>query len=572
MSRTPAKAAPSRAKAATKTSSRAKTTGTTASRAKPVASTASKPRTSVKKTAAVNPTVGTQVNQYDAAGMGRRMRGWNPPNSGPNRAIKGLEKLRSRSRDSVRNDWSGASVIQHWTTNLIGVGITPRMRIGLNAEFKTRGKLIWDDWCKVCDADGMLNFYGLQTLATRAWLEAGECFVRFRSRRADFGMEVPLQIQLLEADMVPMLDVDSYPGLVVGNKIRSGIELDRSGQRVAYWVYKEHPGDGQSGMATADQLVRIPKNQMLHIIEPKRVGQLRGVPDLSPVLARLRNVLDFDDAVLERQKLANLFAAFIRPPQGSGFNEAIDPITGKPIETDDDMNIGLEPGIVHKLLPGEDVAFANPPEAGTTYSEFMRSQNMGTASGGNLPYEIMSGDIKEVSDRTLRIVMNEFRRFAEQRQWQIIIPQMCQPVRERFADMAALVGLISLSEIDSYKRVEWAPHGWAYIHPVQDVQAKKTEVDAGFRSRDSVIAERGDDPEAVDAERLASQERAEKLGIRDASSETSTGSGSQDGDGIAPGEYPRNLIRRVNESISRMEALVALVQQVASEPTKKAHV
>ena len=61
-------------------------------------------------------------NKYDAAGTGRRMKGWNPPATGPNKAIVGIEKLRARSRDSSRNDWSGESINQKWVTNLIGVG------------------------------------------------------------------------------------------------------------------------------------------------------------------------------------------------------------------------------------------------------------------------------------------------------------------------------------------------------------------------------------------------------------------------------------------------------------------
>ena len=128
-------------------------------------------------------------------------------------------------------------------------------------------------------------------------------------------------------------------------------------------------------------------------------------------------------------------------------------------------------------------------------------------------YEIFSVDIREVSDRTLRVLINDFRRFAEQRQWQVIIPMMCQPVIEWFAEAAVLAGLITIDELDSAKRVEHAPHGWQYIHPVQDPQGKKMEVDAGFRSRSSVIAERGDDPDLVDDERQSDDKREQDMEI-----------------------------------------------------------
>jgi lambda family phage portal protein len=230
------------------------------------------------------------------------------------------------------------------------------------------------------------------------------------------------------------------------------------------------------------------------------------------VLARLRSINDYDDAVIERQKLANLFTAFIT--RGLGSDIDVDPMTNLPLEFGSDGTplAGLQPGLIQELDYGQDIKFANPPEAGTTYSDYMRTQHLGTSAAAGIPYEIFSGDIKEVSDRTLRVVINEFRRFAEQRQWHTIIPMFCQPVREWWTDAAVLAGLVTLAERNDVAMVEWAPHGWSYIHPVQDPQGKKLEVEAGFRSRSSVIGEKGDDPDTVDDERAADIEREKTLG------------------------------------------------------------
>ena len=453
-------------------------------------------------------------NKYDAAGMGRRLRGWNPPTSGPNRAIAGTQKLRDRSRDANRNDWAGTSGTQHWATNLIGTGIVPRLLH--TSVSKTKKKLwtrLWKKWVKVSDADGVYNFYGQQTLAVRSWMEAGEVFARKRYRRKKDGLPVPLQIQVIEADFIPMLDRDQADGMAEGHRIRSGIELNRSGQRVAYWMYKEHPSDFSSESIDMSQLIRIPADQVMHLFEPKRAGQLRGVPEFSSILARLRNVADFDDAVLERQKLANLFVGFIKkllPTTG----DSVDPFYGALIEDAfGDALVGMQPGLLQELGPGEDVTFANPPEAGTTYGDYMRTQHLGTAAGQGLPYEIMSGDIANVSDRTLRVVIQEFRRYVEQRQWQVVIPMFCEKVRDAWVDQAILAGLIDIEDEDEAKEVEWAPHGWDYIHPVQDAQSRILDVQAGIRSRSSVISERGDDPEEVDDERASDQKREQKLGL-----------------------------------------------------------
>lgn len=448
-------------------------------------------------------------NRYDAAGTGRRMSGWNTPASGPNKAIGGLSKIRDRSRDMARNDWSGASVIRTLTTNVIGSGITPRPRTK-DAKLKEKLIALWDSWSKVSDADHVLDFAGLQLLAARTWFTSGEVFVRLRPRRTADALPVPLQIQLLEGDMVPMLDADNYPGMPAGNYIRQGIELTPIGGRAAYWMWKFHPGDSQPATILANQLVRVPAEGVLHIYDVLRPGQLRGVSGMATVIPRMRNVADFDDAVLERQKLANLFTLFITKAAPTG-NDAM---TGLPFSGDPSEPLaGMEPGIAQELLPGEDVRFSDPPDAGANYAEFMRTQNLGVAAGTGTPYELMSGDIKDVSDRTLRVLINEFRRLCEQMQWTLFIPRFCQPIREVWATLAQIDGALTAAEALEATKVSWAPQGWAYVHPVQDVQAKQLEVECGFRSRSSVIAERGDDPDAVDLERADDKERETKLDL-----------------------------------------------------------
>jgi lambda family phage portal protein len=475
------------------------------------------------------------VAQYDAGGTGRRMRGWRPPSSGPNRATSQAPKVRDRARDAARNDWSASAGGQRWVTNLVGTGIVPRAKRITNKVQKQKATDLWDRWTKQSDADCVLNFYAQEALVTRSWIESGEVFARKRWRRKG-TMEVPLQIQVIESDFCPSnFDTDLWPGMPAGNKIRQGIELDRLGARMAYWIYKAHPTDFASGTIDKSQLIRIPADEIIHIFEPKRPGQLRGVSEFASVLARLRNVADFDDAVLERQKLANLFTAFIEKQYPTS-PDGIDPMTGQAIdyETDGTPVAAMQPGISQELLPGEKVVFSNPPGASATYAEYMRTQHLATAAGQGLPYELLSGDIVNVSDRTLRVVIQEFRRHVEQRQWHVIIPMFCQRVREAWVDQAVLVGALPMSIADDAKAVEWAPHGWEYIHPVQDVQGKQLEVSAGFRSRDSVIASKGDDPEQVDEERAASKKREEELGLPTAPPPGSAGPA----DGTSTGKNP----------------------------------
>lgn len=448
--------------------------------------------------------------KYDAAGSGRRLSGWNPPASGPSRATEGQPKVRDRANDAARNDWVGASTAQKWTTALVGVGVTPRW----DDESLTEH---WEDHAKVCDADGACNAYALQALGVRTWFIGGEAFLRRRSRPTSLGLPAPVQFQLYESAQLPLFDADIWRGMPPSHDIRQGIERDIYGTRQAYWFHAQHPGELWSkGAPTPDQLVRVPADQVSHVFEPKRPGQLRGVSELAQILVRARASADFEDAVLDRQKLGNLFLAFIRRTMPPVDSVDFDDLTGLPKFYDKDRNplVGMQPGMIQDLLPGEDVQFANPPEAGTTFSEYMRSTHLGTASGTGLPYELMSGDIANVSDRTLRVVINEFRRFAEQRQWHVVIPKLVDPMVRWWAEASLLSGVVSTRKFAAAAKPEYAPHGWEYIHPVQDIEGKIKAIDAGLTSVSAEVSKRGDDPKKVRQQRADDLSADEALGLK----------------------------------------------------------
>ncbi|PWK31767.1 lambda family phage portal protein [Pseudomonas sp. OV226] len=153
----------------------------------------------------------------------------------------------------------------------------------------------------------------------------------------------------------------------------------------------------------------------------------------------------------------------------------------------------------------------------TTTHDFMRQQLMAAAAGTATPYEILTGDMRGINDRALRVVLNEFRRRLEQLQFSVYVHQLCRPVRAAWMDMAVLSGALVLDDYAQkrrhYLRTRWVPQGWAYIQPVQDVQARRMEVQAGFSSRSEMVLRTGYDAETVDLENAADLARATKLGL-----------------------------------------------------------
>jgi lambda family phage portal protein len=444
---------------------------------------------------------------------------WRPSSSGPNTSVVyDLPVIRSRARAAARNDpWAG-SALDKLDANGIATGVVPKMVHG-DDEQKRAIKTLFDAWAKVSDADGNLDFYGQQYLAWHEWNEVGEVFARLRPRRLEDGLPVPLQLQIIEAEQCP---TDLFRQEASGNQIRAGIELNPLGRRVAYWFYREHPGERTLNV-TADELVRVPADKVIHLYRPQRAGQLRGIPDSVSVLVRMFNLENMDDAVLERQKIANMFAGFytkqIDPenPESIVDGMSTDADGDQELDDDDVPMAGLEPGTMQELPPGMTANFSQPPAPGQEYSEFLRGHLLALAARYGVPYEVLTGDLRGISDRALRLMLNEFRRSIEMKQWLFFIPIFLERIRETWFDFAYLGGSLPLADYlerrTEYIETLWVPKGWPYSHPVQDVTADIKAIQAGLDSRTAAILRTGDDPEAVDRAIAADNARADALGL-----------------------------------------------------------
>ena len=138
--------------------------------------------------------------------------GWNPSQLGQNTLLyaHGLELL-ARNRDAVRNSSWAAAAVDSYVANAIGRGIRwcPQ-----HPDEQIRELILkkWKRWIRESDveydpknpASGQTDFYGQQMIIAREVMEAGEVFVRFRPRPPKEGLAVPLQLQLIEAEQLPL--------------------------------------------------------------------------------------------------------------------------------------------------------------------------------------------------------------------------------------------------------------------------------------------------------------------------------------------------------------------------------
>lgn len=415
-------------------------------------------------------------NGYEGAKTGGRL-SWNSGNGSANTEISGsLTRLRARSRDLVRNNPYAAKAINSLAGNAIGTGFALKLPKPVMP--------LWKNWTEYADADGQLDYYGLQNLIARTAFESGECLVRSRIRLPEDGFEIPLQLQVLEPDY---LDNTKTGDLTNGGWIWGGIEFSPLGQRAAYWLYPEHPGEVAAFRRKTFESKRVPAEYVQHIYEKQRPGQARGVPRLAASMLRLRDLDDYEEAELVRKGYEACFAAIVIGKDGSKTlgQSAVDPATGKRVES-------LEAGMIAYMDDATDVRFGQGSPMGG-YGEYTSSHLHAIATGVGVTYEQMTGDLSGVNFSSIRAGMIEYRRLIEVWQWLTFVPMHGTPTVRAWEQVARIAGKVRGKPMP----IAWTPPKWDYVDPTKEVAATRDEIAGGLSSLSEKLRARGYDPDAV---------------------------------------------------------------------------
>lgn len=412
------------------------------------------------------------VRAYEAAAKGRRTDGWKTGSTSANAETRtGLAVTRARARDLVRNNPYASRGVSVIAANMVGYGIktTPQ-----TANKKTSPKLLkaWQAWAEStqCDADGQRNMYGLQEVAVRCVVESGEALVRRVWRKPDGVLAVPMQIQVLEPDFID----SSKDGKNGNNIVVQGIEYDATGKRVGYWLFPQHPGDG------ASQSNLVSAADVLHVYRADRAGQVRGITWFAPVVLRLRDFDEYEDAQLVRQKIAACFTAFVYESEAG---EATGGAAASSLITH------MEPGLIEKLGPGQNVTLASPPSV-QGYSEYTSVTLHGIAVGLGVPYESLTGDYSQVNFTSGRMGRSEFHALLDTWQWNMFVPKFCGGVFGWFLEAGALAGLSVQGATAKY-----TPPRRILVDPTREIPTIIKAVRGGISTMPLAIDEMGYDPE-----------------------------------------------------------------------------
>lgn len=442
---------------------------------------------------------------------------WDSESLSPERDIEENRKtLRERSRDLYMNSPMGAAAINSTRTNVVGGGLIPKPRIDydfLHIDRETAEMMenaikkefaLWAE-STFCDNNDQNNFYELQQIAFADWLKNGEEFCLIKYGDENPIMPYQLRLKLVEADRI--CSPDSYSGeytgfkkqLSNGNKIMNGVEIDREGKVVAYYICSTFPGDNDYLEKT--EWVRIEKRgkktgnpNILHIFNAERADQYRGVPFLAPVIEALKQVTRYTEAEITAAVLGAVFSVFVTtqnavPPDYTGI-DSDDAL----LEDEDKDEIVLSTGAsVHYLDENEDVKQIQAAHPSSSFDSFINAMSVHIGAALEIAPEVLQKKFAASYSAAKGAMTESWKTFRMRRAW--FVRDFCQEVYNLWFNEAVSKGRIVAPGYftnplirKAYTRCTWTGPAPGALDPGKEVDAAVKRIDAGLSTHEEEAA------------------------------------------------------------------------------------
>jgi lambda family phage portal protein len=361
-----------------------------------------------------------------------------------------------------------------------------------------------------------MNFYDIQRAAIRSIVVNGEAVILpVRVERP--GSPYALAMEVIEPDRLEAPGQMDQPNGRFNR--RSGVELGKYGQPVAYWIRVSHPGDGIFERHNDSRHRRITAfdqdghKSILHLMNNTRPGQTRGEPMLAPALSTFRDLGSWNEAVLVRERIAACHSMFISKddPYTSAVNRADDTVSAQRLQE-------IEPGMISYLAPGESVTFGNPGSGNSNnYDQFVMRHLRSIGAALGLPYELVSKDFSQTNYSSARAALLEARRVFNR--WQrYLIEHLCTHAYSMVIEEAWLRGEIPFREFDEHREAltasRWVPPTFGWVDPRKEVEAATLSIQTGLSSLAIEAAAQGRDWEQVLEQQAREKQLRQELGLQ----------------------------------------------------------
>jgi len=431
----------------------------------------------------------------------RGMTNWNPMLTSPNAAVtRDRTRIIARSRDLLRNAPIARGAVLKKAGKVVGTGLAYHSRIDADAlgmtedaaeEWQEKAEREFGYIAAECDITGESDFYEQQYLGFLAAMD-GDVLVTFPAVKRP-GNVYATKIQLIEGDRVSNPD-----GILDSPTLTAGVEYDRWGAVVAYHVLNQHPGEISSRIPKRwDRIEAVAPTtgrrvaRLLYVRE--RVGQVRGMPMVAPLLEPLHKLDKFADSTLMNAIVSSMFTVFIETP-GDGIGGL--PLPGDNQDQDApaaERNIRMGPAAVMELPPGYRTQFANPSNPNQNFDPFFLAFVRQMAMALETPYEVLMGVYNSSYSASRAALLDAWTVWKRFRAW--LVTGMCQPFLEAWMDEAVAFGRLDAPgyfEDPAIRRAylgsEWIGDAPGSLDPLKEAQAAVLKIEKNLSTHATEIA------------------------------------------------------------------------------------
>ena len=417
-----------------------------------------------------------------------------------------ISTLRQRSRDLYCGGSTLATgAVKRLRTNAVGTGLHLKSTInegilGITSEearkLEETIEREFAHWANStnCDIERIDNFYQLQQLALLNALLSGDSFALMTTTKQT-GSIYDLRIELVEADRVSTPDNETINPLFC-----EGVEKNANGEVVAYHISKFHPLSFQD--REPREWVRVKafgektgRRNVIHVMNRERIGQVRGVPFLSPVIETIKQLGRYTEAEVLAAVINGLFTVFIEKESASDdvpFGEAVP--EDMQVDSEDEGSIELAPGAVIDLGEGEKANMVNPGRPNPNFDPFVMAVIKQIGAALEIPYELLIMAFSNNYSASRAAILEFFKVIKMYRAW--FVTDFCQPIYEEWFCEAVAKGRINAPGFfndpiikDAYCSAEWNGPSAGQLDPKKEVEAAELRVQGGFSTRERETTE-----------------------------------------------------------------------------------
>lgn len=460
------------------------------------------PQTALKRTAARQKLqiLNSGYSNYGASVVKKSLAGWLHAGGSSREDIEdNVSILRQRTRDLYMGVPIANGAVKTMRTNIVGrglrlkpnidtelLGISPEERRTLEKQIERE----WNIWAEStdCDMARIDNFCELQQLAFLNWLISGDCLAVLPVKPR-LNQPYDLRVQLIEADRLCSPDNCD----TIDNKIVGGVEVDQSGEVVAYHIADHHPLSYAYADISWQRVEAFGKTtgrrNVLHLMNRERIGQRRGVPFLAPVIESLKQLGRYTDAELVAAVVSGMFTVFIEKADASS-EDAIGSIIPEEVQVDaeDETTIELAPGAVIDLNEGEKAHDMNPGRPNANFGGFVEAICQQIGASLEIPYELLMKRFNSSYTASKGALEEAWKMFNMYRGW--LATDFCQPIYEEWLTEAVAKGRIKAPGFftdpvirKAYCGAKWNGPAKGMLDPVKEVTAAEKRVQNGFSTR-----------------------------------------------------------------------------------------